>query len=114
LLGIFTGLNVIALILIFLFVPETAVATRDADEGQGLVYISLEELNYIFQASTSKHIEYQMSVMVPWGRDMMRWKWRHRVLGKREERPEDPEPLFTWIQAEELHEMNERASDESE
>ncbi|KAF2647333.1 MFS general substrate transporter [Lophiostoma macrostomum CBS 122681] len=116
LLGIFTGLNVIALILIFFFVPETAVATRDVDEarGQGLVYISLEELNYIFQASTGKHIEYQMTVMIPWARDMMRWKWRRFVGGKKEDRPEEPEPLFTWIQAEELHEMNERTSDSSE
>ncbi|KAL1591512.1 hypothetical protein SLS60_011904 [Paraconiothyrium brasiliense] len=105
LLGIFTCLNVVALILIFFFVPETAVAITGVDDAQGLNYISLEELNYIFSASTRQHVAYQMTVMVTWARQMVKWKWKTYVLrmgAKAGERPDGPEPLFTWIQAEEL------------
>lgn len=58
LLGLFTGLNVIALILIFFLVPETAGATL----GEGLGGVSLEELNYIFDVKTRKHVDYQVRV----------------------------------------------------
>lgn len=108
LLGIFTCLNVIALILIFFFVPESAVAFRGVEDAQGLNYISLEELNYIFNASTRQHIEYQIKYMVPWGMEMFKWKWKHYLLRKGQTRPDDPHPLFTWIQAEELNDSNER------
>ncbi|KAJ4358762.1 uncharacterized protein N0V89_003346 [Didymosphaeria variabile] len=110
LLGIFTCLNVIALILIFFFVPETAVAITGVDDAQGLNYISLEELNYIFSATTKQHVGYQMKRMVPWAREMVKWKWKTYVLrrgARAGEKPEWPEPLFTYIQAEEF----ERADD---
>ncbi|KAL5114649.1 hypothetical protein ACEQ8H_007442 [Pleosporales sp. CAS-2024a] len=62
LLAIFTVLNVLALLLIFFLVPETAGAMLGGshdDEAGGLNYISLEELNYIFNVRTREHVRYQ-------------------------------------------------------
>jgi hypothetical protein len=93
LLGIFTGLNVVALVLIFFFVPETAGATLGSDEAQGLNFISLEELNYIFNVKTNKHISYQVKLIVPWAWKVLIWKLR----GAQEEiRPKDPSQLYIW------------------
>ncbi|KAF2023401.1 MFS general substrate transporter [Setomelanomma holmii] len=105
LLGIFTGLNVLSLILIFFFVPETAGATLGSDDDQGLNYISLEELNYIFNVKTTKHIIYQVTVMVPWAWRMMQWRWRRWVQGRELPRPDDPYQLYTWVQAEQVNDL---------
>lgn len=51
--GFYAGLNVTALVLIFLFVPETKQRT-------------LEELDYIFAVPTRTHIHYQVFKVVPW------------------------------------------------
>ncbi|EJD49814.1 hypothetical protein AURDEDRAFT_100786 [Auricularia subglabra TFB-10046 SS5] len=51
--GFYAGLNVVALVLIFFFVPETKQRT-------------LEELDYIFAVPTSKHISYQVSKALPY------------------------------------------------
>lgn len=62
LLGIFAGLNVVALILVFLFVPETAgaaIANDPANADGSLTAMSLEELNYVFGIRTEVHVEYQ-------------------------------------------------------
>ena len=45
--GFYAGLNVIALIMIFLWVPETKQRT-------------LEELDYVFAVPTRKHMSYQV------------------------------------------------------
>ena len=76
LLGIFVVLNVLSLLLIFFFVPETAGATLGKKDGS-LSYISLEELNYIFGVSTLKHISYQLKHMVPWILCRLRWRLAH-------------------------------------
>lgn len=47
------GLNVIAFIMIFFFVPETKQR-------------SLEELDYVFAVPTSKFISYQTGQAAPW------------------------------------------------
>jgi len=114
LLGIFTGLNILSLILIFFLVPETAGATLGSDGMQGLNYISLEELNYIFNVPTRKHISYQVRVMVPWAWDMLVWKYRRFVLGKDEERPEDAYQLYTWVQVEQVNELGQQISERRE
>jgi MFS family permease len=111
LLGIFTALNVCALILIFFLVPETAGATLGSDEAQGLNYISLEELNYIFNVKTRDHVSYQVRVMLPWAWEMARWKFG-RAIGKRdEERPEDPYPLYMWVQVEQLNDLGQELTE---
>ena len=64
LLGLFAGLNVVAFVLIFLFVRETAGATLGS--APSMVFMSLEELNYIFGVSSWKHFEYQFHQVLPW------------------------------------------------
>ncbi|CBX98508.1 similar to sugar transporter [Plenodomus lingam JN3] len=51
--GFYAGLNLIALCLIFLFVPETKQRT-------------LEELDYIFAIPTRKFISHQCGTVLPW------------------------------------------------
>lgn len=51
--GFYAGLNFVALILIFLFVPETKQRT-------------LEELDYVFSFRTRTHMRYQSTQVLPW------------------------------------------------
>ena len=51
--GLYVGLNVLALILIFLFVPETKQRT-------------LEELDHVFAIPTKTFIRYQTMEVLPW------------------------------------------------
>ncbi|OJJ60914.1 hypothetical protein ASPSYDRAFT_87484 [Aspergillus sydowii CBS 593.65] len=51
--GFYAGLNVLALIMIFIWVPETKQRT-------------LEELDYIFAVPTRKHVRYQVFEVLPW------------------------------------------------
>ncbi|KAK3200947.1 hypothetical protein GRF29_213g472911 [Pseudopithomyces chartarum] len=51
--GFYAGLNVVALIMIFLWLPETKQRT-------------LEELDYIFAVPTRTHMKYQAGQNLPW------------------------------------------------
>lgn len=51
--GFYAGLNVIALLLIFSFLPETKER-------------SLEELDYVFAVPTRQHAKYQWGEVLPW------------------------------------------------
>ncbi|EJD03081.1 uncharacterized protein FOMMEDRAFT_84814 [Fomitiporia mediterranea MF3/22] len=51
--GFYAGLNVLAFIMIFLWVPETKQRT-------------LEELDYVFAVPTHKHAAYQLGTWLPW------------------------------------------------
>ncbi|KAL1953441.1 hypothetical protein VTO42DRAFT_2819 [Malbranchea cinnamomea] len=51
--GFYAGLNVVAFILIFLFLPETKQR-------------SLEELDYVFAVTTRAHAKYQLTKVLPW------------------------------------------------
>lgn len=51
--GFYAGLNLVALALIFLFVPETKQK-------------SLEELDYVFGVPTRTHAGYQLKTVLPW------------------------------------------------
>jgi hypothetical protein len=51
--GFYAGLNLIALALIFLFVPETKQKT-------------LEELDQVFAVPDRTHAKYQLSTVLPW------------------------------------------------
>ncbi|RDA90098.1 hypothetical protein CP533_2562 [Ophiocordyceps camponoti-saundersi (nom. inval.)] len=62
--GFYAGLNILALILIFLFVPETKQKT-------------LEELDYVFQVSVRRHASYQLFTVLPW--------WIRRYIFRRKD-----------------------------
>lgn len=51
--GFYAGLNIIAFVLIFLFLPETKQR-------------SLEELDYVFGVPTRTHARYQLTQVLPW------------------------------------------------
>ena len=51
--GFYAGLNVVAFVMIFLWLPETKQRT-------------LEELDYIFGVPTRKFINYNTKVALPW------------------------------------------------
>lgn len=51
--GFYAGMNLVALALIFCFVPETKQK-------------SLEELDQVFSVSTRTHAKYQLGTVLPW------------------------------------------------
>ncbi|KAF5652782.1 sugar transporter [Fusarium sp. NRRL 25303] len=51
--GFYAGLNIVALVAIFLFMPETSKR-------------SLEELDYVFAVPTTVHARYQLTSVLPW------------------------------------------------
>ncbi|KAF2173431.1 hypothetical protein M409DRAFT_61842 [Zasmidium cellare ATCC 36951] len=78
--GFYGGLNTLALVLIFFFVPETKQR-------------SLEELEYVFEISTSRHAAFQVQEQLPWW--FRRWILRRR--GEAEPqlyRPKTPRPMI--------------------
>jgi len=85
-LFVFAGLNVVAFALCYFLVPETSGATVSKSAGN-LEYMSLEELNYIFDTPTSKHVEYQTKIVLPWV--------IHRLTPWRPNEPR-PLPLYRW------------------
>jgi hypothetical protein len=72
-IGFYAALNVVAFIMIFLWLPETKQRT-------------LEELDYIFGVPTKKFISYNFNVALPW------W-WRRWVLW---DRTAKLEPLYRF------------------
>ena len=69
-------MNVTALVMIFLWVPETKQRT-------------LEELDYIFAVPTSTHMRYQLFRVLPW--------WFNRFILRR--KLPDLEPLYKFEKA---------------
>jgi len=63
--GFYAGLNVVALIMIFLWLPETKQRT-------------LEELDYIFATPTKLHMEWQMQTALPFY--VKRWIFWNRKI----------------------------------
>lgn len=51
--GFYAGLNLVALALIYMFVPETKQKT-------------LEELDYVFGVPDRTHAKYQLTQVLPW------------------------------------------------
>jgi len=91
LLGIFAALNVVAFVLVFFFVRETAGAAVGGHDFGTMVSVSLEELNYIFGVSTRKHAIYQWRTVLP-------WVWRYYIV--RDKTCQDqPDKLYTWATA---------------
>ncbi|KAL9609207.1 MAG: hypothetical protein Q9167_006005 [Letrouitia subvulpina] len=75
LLCLFAGLDVIALLLVWLFVPgtERQIAT-------------MEEMNYVFGVSTRRHVNYQVKEVAPWCVDHYIWRKKGVEL----------DPLYRW------------------
>ena len=75
LLGLFAGLDFIALVLVWLFVPGTErhIAT-------------MEEMNYVFGVSTRTHKDYQLQKVAPW--------WYNCYIRRRDVK--EPPPLYRW------------------
>lgn len=74
------GLDALALVLVWLFVPGT--------ERQ---ITTMEEMNYVFGVGTRKHMRYQLDEVGPWFYDRyIRW----RVV-------EDPKPLYRYARMKE-------------
>ncbi|KAJ5752042.1 hypothetical protein N7520_008959 [Penicillium odoratum] len=69
--GFYACLNLVAFVLIFLFLPET-------------MQRSLEELDYVFGVPTRTHAKYQLTVVLPW------WIRRYILMRKGFECP----PLY--------------------
>jgi hypothetical protein len=67
--GFYAGLNIIALVFIFLAMPETKQR-------------SLEELDYVFAVPTRVHAKFQTTKALPW------WLRRYVLLKKSEQKPE--------------------------
>lgn len=86
-LGIFAGLNVVAFVLVFFFVRETAGASFGGTPGS-MTFMSLEELNYLFGVTTSAHAAYQYHKVIPWA-------WRYYIL-RDPECPASPEKAYIW------------------
>lgn len=61
--GFYAGLNIVAFVLIFLFMPET-------------MQRSLEQLDYVFGVPTWTHVKYQVTVVLPW------WVKRYVLMRK--------------------------------
>ena len=51
--GFYAALNIVAMIMIFLWMPETSKRT-------------LEELDYVFGVPTTQHMKYQVGEVLPW------------------------------------------------
>lgn len=82
LLGLFAGLDALAFLLVWLFVPGTAEVT------------TLEDMNYVFGVPTRRHVEYQLREVLPW--------WIGRLLGKKNKKPA---PLYRWQRQKQRREM---------
>ena len=78
----YAGLNVTALVLIFLFMPETKQRT-------------LEELDYVFAVPTSTHMRYQVTKALPW--------WCKRYLFRRKDAQLEPLYHFDGAVAHDLN-----------
>ncbi|KAF1816050.1 hypothetical protein P152DRAFT_478646 [Eremomyces bilateralis CBS 781.70] len=85
-LYVFAGLNIIAFLLCYFLVPETSGATI-SKSAANMEYISLEEMNYIFDTPTRRHVEYQTRIVLPWAISRA-MPWRNPLPR--------PEGLYQW------------------
>jgi hypothetical protein len=107
LLGVFAVLNVLAFVLIFLFVRETAGAAVGR-LARSMIALSLEELTVIFNVKTwgtDGFIDYQLSEVLPWALEYACWKlkysWqalRRLDLEQRDPTPKKLENLTLWAE----------------
>ncbi|KAF2859437.1 hypothetical protein K470DRAFT_282692 [Piedraia hortae CBS 480.64] len=109
LLGLFAVLNVVAFVLVFFYVRETAgdifvdetsqdmASTANMIGGEDEIAphsgatpqtgISLEELHYVFDLPHAAHTKYQIEEVLP-------FSWKHYV--KREKDVQSPQKFYAW------------------
>ncbi|ETN38614.1 uncharacterized protein HMPREF1541_06651 [Cyphellophora europaea CBS 101466] len=92
LVGVFVGFCTLSFILVYLFVPETKLATTREDNRRTLNYISLEELNQIFLVRTHECIHYYIG-HVAWG-TLNNFLYR---FGLRKEKVIIEESMHYWV-----------------
>jgi hypothetical protein len=106
LLAVFAGLNILAFILVWLFVPEVAGKTI-SDSTNGLTHLNLDQLSQIFRLKTWAHVLYQVSVAPC---DL--WQQFLNVFRKPEHRERSRTTFFYWATQRDLdrsrsHELEE-------
>ncbi|KAK4545705.1 hypothetical protein LTR36_002659 [Oleoguttula mirabilis] len=89
--------------LVTLFVPyidnaSVILASVGGSESGGMLSVSLEELNYIFEMTTKKHREYQLKVMVPWTLRNFEELLLFRYV-------DPPEQCYNWARTKQEQEM---------
>ncbi len=90
LLGAFVGFGILSLLLIYFFVPETKMAAKGKKSTRTIYYISLEELNHIFKVYTRDFIRWQLTKVLPYEVEIIKY-----IIGVRKEKPK-LEPLYRW------------------
>ena len=93
-LGTFVLLEIIAFILIFLFVPETA--SCKPSERDSLNHMSLEELNSIFETKTLHHTRWRFQEALPHRVEWMQWRMTPEKYSGPE--PTKEIPVYRWKQ----------------
>jgi hypothetical protein len=78
-LSMFAGLNMVAFVLVYLFVPETRMRT-------------LEELQYTFDLPTRWHVHYRASYISK----HVRSNWWRYLMRKEIDDKEIPIPYYEW------------------
>lgn len=92
-LGAFVGLEVLAYLLIFFFVPETARCI--STYGEDLNHMSLEELNCIFEQPTFYHARYRLQEALPNMGKQLRWGVC-RAFTQKYPRPPSSIVVYRW------------------
>ena len=113
-LGTFVGLEVLALLLIFLFVPETAHCTPSYEEE--LNHLSLEELNSIFEQPTLHHTHYRIRAAFPSWLKRVRYRLFHRFVELNERDLIKPPYVYRWTPNDndtEMHNVADRTNSSS-
>lgn len=95
LLSYFVVLNIVSMVLNFCFVRETQGLVFQQQE-RSLNYLSLEEVNSVFDVKTKDHFAYQCREVTPYVFKWLGWVMRFGLGDK----PEDPEEFFAWIRRE--------------
>lgn len=93
-LGTFVVLEVFALIMIFLFVPETAHLTPSYEEE--LNHLSLEELNSVFEQPTFHHTHYRIRAAFPSWLKRIRYRLLRRYIRLNDEDLKKPPFVYRW------------------
>jgi hypothetical protein len=98
-LSIFAGTNVLAFVMVYLFVPEasslheTSVRRKlTSNQTKGR---TLEELSYTFDLPTRWHVHYRAQYV----RRHVQKCWFKYISGKKIEDHEKPIPFFQWARA---------------
>ncbi len=116
-LGVFTGLCTLSLVLIYFFVPETKLATKSKVEKKKITYISLEELNPIFNVRTRDFWRYQTSHIIPYVHNTILWHLmlkRQTPAQDRDKMKPKLEVMYYWAEVKQNEDANENEGGEEE